>query len=176
MSYYDYYQPEAYLPQTDTYIEKDAMINEEIDKLRHSATCALFERRDVLVVASVSCIYGLGSPEDYRDLGLSLRTGMVRDRDAILRRLVDIQYTRNDIDFQRGTFRVRGDTIEIFPAGYSDTAVRVELFGDEIERLLEFEVLTGRALSEMNHIMIYPAKHHVVKDEKMRDAISSIEE
>ena len=120
VSYYDYYQPEAYVPQTDTYIEKDAAINEEIDKLRHSATCALFETADVLVVASVSCIYGLGSPEDYRDLGLSLRKGMVRDRDAILRRLVDIQYTRNDIDFQRGTFRVRGDTIEIYPAGYSE--------------------------------------------------------
>ena len=176
VSYYDYYQPEAYVPQTDTYIEKDAMINEEIDKLRHSATCALFERRAVLVVASVSCIYGLGSPEDYRDLGLSLRTGMVRDRDAILRRLVDIQYARNDFDFQRGTFRVRGDTIEIFPAGYSDKAVRVELFGGEIERILEFNVITGRALSEMNHIMIYPAKHHVVKDEKMLAAIRSIEE
>ena len=176
VSYYDYYQPEAYVPQTDTYIEKDAAINEEIDKLRHSATCALFERRDVLVVASVSCIYGLGSPEDYRDLGLSLRKGMVRDRDAILRRLVDIQYTRNDIDFQRGTFRVRGDTIEIYPAGYSEKAVRVELFGDEIDRLLEFDVLTGRALAEINHVMIYPATHYVVKGDKMRRAIQSIEE
>lgn len=176
VSYYDYYQPEAYIPHTDTYIEKDALINEEIDKLRHSATCALFERRDVLVVASVSCIYGLGSPGDYRDLGLSLRAGMIRDRDAILRRLVDIQYVRNDVDFQRGTFRARGDTIEIFPAGYSDKAVRVEMFGDEIERILEFDVLTGKALAELNHIMIYPAKHHVVKDEKMQAAIRSIEE
>ncbi|HOA70300.1 MAG TPA: excinuclease ABC subunit UvrB [Bacillota bacterium] len=176
VSYYDYYQPEAYIPHTDTYIEKDALINEEIDKLRHSATCALFERRDVLVVASVSCIYGLGSPGDYRDLGLSLRAGMIRDRDAILRRLVDIQYVRNDVNFQRGTFRARGDTIEIFPAGYSDKAVRVEMFGDEIERILEFDVLTGKALAELNHIMIYPAKHHVVKDEKMQAAIRSIEE
>jgi len=176
VSYYDYYQPEAYIPHTDTYIEKDALINEEIDKLRHSATCALFERRDVLVVASVSCIYGLGSPGDYRDLGLSLRAGMIRDRDAILRRLVDIQYVRNDVDFQRGTFRARGDTIEIFPAGYSDKAVRVEMFGDEIERILEFDVLTGKALAELNHVMIYPAKHHVVKDEKMQAAIRSIEE
>ena len=176
VSYYDYYQPEAYIAQSDTYIEKDALVNEEIDKLRHSATCALFERRDVLVVASVSCIYGLGSPEDYRDLGLSLRKGMIRDRDSILRRLVDIQYTRNDIDFQRGTFRARGDTLEIYPAGYSDKAVRIELFGDEIERILEFEVLTGQALAEMNHVMIYPAKHYVVKDEKMESAIVSIEE
>jgi len=176
VSYYDYYQPEAYIPHTDTYIEKDALINEEIDKLRHSATCALFERRDVLVVASVSCIYGLGSPGDYRDLGLSLRAGMIRDRDAILKRLVDIQYVRNDVDFQRGTFRARGDTIEIFPAGYSDKAVRVEMFGDEIERILEFDVLTGKALAELNHVMIYPAKHHVVKDEKMQAAIRSIEE
>jgi len=176
VSYYDYYQPEAYIPHTDTYIEKDALINEEIDKLRHSATCALFERRDVLVVASVSCIYGLGSPGDYRDLGLSLRAGMIRDRDAILRRLVDVQYVRNDVNFQRGTFRARGDTIEIFPAGYSDKAVRVEMFGDEIERILEFDVLTGKALAELNHIMIYPAKHHVVKDEKMQAAIRSIEE
>lgn len=176
VSYYDYYQPEAYLAHTDTYIEKDALVNEEIDKLRHSATCALFERRDVLVVASVSCIYGLGSPEDYKDLVLSLRTGMVRDRDRILRRLVDIQYTRNDIDFQRGTFRARGDTIEIYPAGSSDKAIRVELFGDEIDRILEFDVLTGQALSEMNHVMIYPAKHYVVKDENMQHAFVSIEE
>lgn len=176
VSYYDYYQPEAYIPQTDTYIEKDAMINDEIDKLRHSATCALFERRDVLTVASVSCIYGLGSPEDYRDLVLSVRKGMQKEREEILRRLVDIQYTRNDIDFQRGTFRVRGDTIEIYPAGSTDTAVRVELFGDEVERILQFDVLTGRAISEMNHVMIYPAKHYVVKDEKMALAIKTIEE
>jgi len=176
VSYYDYYQPEAYIPQTDTYIEKDATINDEIDKLRHSATCALFERRDVLVVASVSCIYGLGSPEDYRDLVLSLRKGMVRDRDDILRRLVDIQYTRNDVDFQRGTFRVRGDVVEIFPVGSSDKAVRVELFGDEIERILEFDTLTGQALSETNHVMIYPAKHYVTTSEKMKRALDSIEE
>ncbi len=176
VSYYDYYQPEAYVAPTDTYIEKDALVNEEIDKLRHSATCALFERRDALVVASVSCIYGLGSPEDYKDLVLSLRTGMVRDRDSILRRLVDIQYVRNDIDFHRGTFRARGDTVEIYPAGYSDKAIRVELFGDEIDRILEFDPLTGQAISEMNHAMIYPAKHYVVKEDKMRDAIVSIEE
>ncbi len=176
VSYYDYYQPEAYLAPTDTYIEKDALVNEEIDKLRHSATCALFERRDVLVVSSVSCIYGLGSPEDYRDLVLSLRVGMIKDRDEILRRLVDIQYTRNDIDFQRGTFRVRGDTVEIFPVGSTDKGIRVELFGDEIDRVLEFDVLTGQALSQMNHVMIYPAKHYVVKDEKMQNAILAIEE
>jgi excinuclease ABC subunit B len=176
VSYYDYYQPEAYVPQSDTYIEKDATINDEIDKLRHSATCALFERRDVLVVASVSCIYGLGSPEDYRDLVLSLRKGMVRDRESILRRLVDIQYIRNDIDFQRGTFRVRGDVIEIYPAGSTDKAARVELFGDEIERLVEFEVLTGKPLAEMNHVAVYPRSHYVVSDEKMQRAVMSIEE
>lgn len=176
VSYYDYYQPEAYVPQTDTYIEKDATVNDEIDKLRHSATCALFERRDVLVVASVSCIYGLGSPEDYRDLVLSLRKGMVKDRQAILRRLVDIQYTRNDIDFQRGTFRVRGDVVEIYPAGATDKAVRVELFGDEIERLVEFDVLTGKPLAEMNHVAIYPASHYVVGEDKKQRAISAIEE
>jgi len=175
VSYYDYYQPEAYIPQTDTYIEKDATINDEIDKLRHSATCALFERRDVLVVASVSCIYGLGSPEDYRDLVLSLRRGMVKDREQILRRLVDIQYTRNDVDFQRGTFRVRGDTVEIYPAGSTDKAIRVELFGDEVDRIVEFDAVTGGPLAEMNHVMIYPAKHYVTTVEKMLRAISSIE-
>jgi len=176
VSYYDYYQPEAYVPQGDTYIEKDATINDEIDKLRHSATFALFERRDVLVVASVSCIYGLGSPEDYRDLVLSLRVGMVRDRQSILRRLVDIQYIRNDIDFQRGTFRVRGDVIEIYPAGATDKAIRVELFGDEIERIVEFEVLTGKPVAEMNHVAVYPARHYVVTDEKMQRAVVSIEQ
>ncbi|QUL97960.1 MAG: excinuclease ABC subunit UvrB [Candidatus Fermentithermobacillus carboniphilus] len=176
VSYYDYYQPEAYIPQTDTYIEKDALINDEIDKLRHSATCALFERRDVLVVASVSCIYGLGSPEDYRELVLSVRQGMVKDREAILRRLVDIQYTRNDVDFQRGTFRVRGDTVEVFPAGSTDKAIRIELFGDVVDRIVEFDVLTGEALSEMNHVMIYPARHYVTTDEKMARAIASIEQ
>lgn len=175
VSYYDYYQPEAYVPQSDTYIEKDSTVNEEIDRLRHSATCALFERRDVLVVASVSCIYGLGSPSDYRDLVLSLRKGMIKGRQEILRRLVDIQYTRNDLDFQRGTFRVRGDTVEIYPVGSTDKAVRVELFGDEIERLTEFDVLTGRALSEMNHVAVYPARHYVVTDETMVRARASIE-
>jgi excinuclease ABC subunit B len=176
VSYYDYYQPEAYVPQTDTYIEKDALVNDEIDKLRHSATCALFERRDVVTVASVSCIYGLGLPEDYRDMVVSIRKGMFRDRDEILRRLVDIQYSRNDIDFQRGTFRVRGDTIEIYPVGSTDKGIRVELFGDEVDRIVEFNVLTGQAISEMNHVAIYPAKHYVVKDEKMSMAIASIEE
>lgn len=176
VSYYDYYQPEAYVPQTDTYIEKDALVNDEIDKLRHSATCALFERRDVVTVASVSCIYGLGLPEDYRDMVVSIRKGMFRDRDEILRRLVDIQYSRNDIDFQRGTFRVRGDTIEIHPVGSTDKGIRVELFGDEVDRIVEFNVLTGQAISEMNHVAIYPAKHYVVKDEKMSMAIASIEE
>ena len=175
VSYYDYYQPEAYVPQTDTYIEKDSTINDEIDKLRHSATCALFERRDVIVVASVSCIYGLGSPSDYRDLVLSLRKGMVRDRQEILRRLVDIQYTRNDIDFQRGTFRVRGDTVEIYPAGSTDRAVRVELFGDEIDRIIEFDVLTGQAVTERTHVAIYPARHYVVTGEKMARAVEGIE-
>jgi excinuclease ABC subunit B len=176
VSYYDYYQPEAYVPQTDTYIEKDALVNDEIDKLRHSATCALFERRDVVTVASVSCIYGLGLPEDYRDMVVSIRKGMFRDRDEILRRLVDIQYSRNDIDFQRGTFRVRGDTIEIYPVGSTDKGIRVELFGDEVDRIVEFNVLTGQAISEMNHVAIYPAKHYVVKDEKISMAIASIEE
>lgn len=175
VSYYDYYQPEAYVPQSDTYIEKDATINDEIDKLRHSATFALLERRDVLVVASVSCIYGLGSPEDYRDLVLSLRKGMVKERQAILRRLVDIQYVRNDIDFQRGTFRVRGDTVEIYPAGSTDKAVRVEMFGDEIERLVEFDVFTGKILAEMSHAAVYPARHYVVTGQKMERAIGTIE-
>lgn len=175
VSYYDYYQPEAYVPQSDTYIEKDATINDEIDKLRHSATFALFERRDVLVVASVSCIYGLGSPEDYHNLVLSLRRGMVKERHEILRRLVDIQYTRNDLDFQRGTFRVKGEIVEIFPAGATDRAVRVELFGDEVERLTEFDVLTGQTVAEMNHVAVYPARHYVVTDEKMIRAVAGIE-
>jgi excinuclease ABC subunit B len=175
VSYYDYFQPEAYVPQTDTYIEKDSAINDEIDKLRHSATTALFERRDVLVVASVSCIYGLGSPEDYRDLVLSLRPGMQRDRQQILRKLVDIQYLRNDIDFQRGTFRVRGDTLEIFPASSTDKAIRIELFGDEVERLTEFDVLTGQAVAEMDHVAVFPARHFVTTDEKTLRAIASIE-
>lgn len=176
VSYYDYYQPEAYVAQTDTYIEKDATVNDEIDKLRHSATSALLERRDVLVVASVSCIYGLGSPEDYRDMMVSLRPGMVKDRQEILRKLVEIQYTRNDFDFQRGTFRVRGDTLEIYPAGATDKAVRVELFGDEIERITEFDVLTGKALTEERYVAIFPARHYVTTDEKLLRAIGTIEE
>lgn len=176
VSYYDYYQPEAYIPQTDTYIEKDASINEEIDKLRHSATSALFERRDVIIVASVSCIYGLGSPEEYRELVLSLRVGMERSREEVLHRLVDIQYVRNDINFQRGTFRVRGDVLEIFPASQSERAIRVEFFGDEIERITEIDVLTGEILGLREHVAIFPASHYVTREEKMKLAIASIEQ
>ncbi|BBB91741.1 MAG TPA: excinuclease ABC subunit UvrB [Methylomusa anaerophila] len=175
VSYYDYYQPEAYIAQTDTYIEKDASINDEIDKLRHSATSSLFERRDVIIVASVSCIYGLGSPEDYRDLMLSLRQGQVKDRDDILRKLVDIQYERNDINFTRGKFRVRGDIVEIFPAGYGEKALRIELFGDEVERILEVDTMTGEILAERKHIAIYPASHYVTSRENMLRAIRDIE-
>jgi excinuclease ABC subunit B len=175
VSYYDYYQPEAYIPQTDTYIEKDSAVNEEIDKLRHSATAALFERKDVIIVASVSCIYGLGSPEDYRELMLSLREGQEYDRDRILRKLVDIQYSRNDIDFHRGTFRVRGDVIEIIPAANSEKAIRVEMFGDEIERILEIDTLTGEILCRRKHIAIFPASHYVTEAEKMERAIANIE-
>ncbi|MBP2646254.1 MAG: uvrB [Firmicutes bacterium] len=176
VSYYDYYQPEAYIAHTDTYIEKDASINDEIDKLRHSATSSLFERRDVIVVASVSCIYGLGSPEDYYNLVLSVRQGQVRDRDEILRRLVAIQYERNDINFVRGTFRVRGDVIEVFPAAYGEKAVRIELFGDEVERILEIDTLTGEILAERKHIAIYPASHHVSSRENLLRAAADIEE
>ena len=175
VSYYDYYQPEAYVPQTDTYIEKDALINDEIDKLRHSATSSLFERKDVIVVASVSCIYGLGAPEDYRDLVLSLRVGNEMPREQILRKLVDIQYTRNDVDFQRGTFRVRGDVIEIFPASMAERAIRVELFGDEIDRLTEIDALTGEVLAYRDHVAIYPASHYVTHEWKLKRAIESIE-
>lgn len=175
VSYYDYYQPEAYIPHTDTYIEKDASINDEIDKLRHSATSALFERRDVIIVASVSCIYGLGSPEEYRDLVLSLRVGMMRDRDEVLRKLVDIQYVRNDVNFQRGTFRVRGDVLEIFPASRDEQALRVEFFGDEIERITEIDVLTGEVLAEREHVAVFPASHYVTREENLRRAIKSIE-
>ncbi|MBY0085166.1 excinuclease ABC subunit UvrB [Brevibacillus sp. M2.1A] len=175
VSYYDYYQPEAYIPQSDTFIEKDSSINEEIDKLRHSATSALFERRDVIIVASVSCIYGLGSPEEYRELLLSLRVGMEKGRDEILHRLVDIQYTRNDINFTRGTFRVRGDVVEIFPASQSEQAIRVEFFGDEIERITSIDVLTGEILGQRDHIAIFPASHYVTREEKMKLAIQSIE-
>ena len=175
VSYYDYYQPEAYIAHTDTYIEKDASINDEIDKLRHSATCSLFERRDVIIVASVSCIYGLGSPEDYQGLVLSLRQGQFYERDAILRKLVSIQYERNDINFVRGKFRVRGDVIEIFPAGYNEKALRIELFGDEIERILETDALTGEILAERKHISIYPASHYVTSKENMLRAAADIE-
>lgn len=176
VSYYDYYQPEAYVPQTDTYIEKDASINEEIDKLRHSATASLFERKDVIIVASVSCIYGLGDPIDYNDMVLSLRPGMIRDRDQVLRKLVDIQYTRNDMNFVRGTFRVRGDVVEIFPAASSERAVRVEFFGDEIDRIVEIDVLTGEVIGLRDHISIFPASHYVIAPDKMERAVKAIEE
>ncbi|MDR3560159.1 MAG: excinuclease ABC subunit UvrB [Negativicutes bacterium] len=175
VSYYDYYQPEAYIAHTDTYIEKDASINDEIDKLRHSATSSLFERRDVIVVASVSCIYGLGSPEDYYNLVLSVRQGQTRDRDEILRRLVDIQYERNDVNFVRGKFRVRGDVIEIFPAAYGERAVRIELFGDEVDRILEIDTLTGEILAERKHIAIYPASHYVTSRDNLLRAVGDIE-
>ena len=176
VSYYDYYQPEAYVPSTDTFIEKDSAINEEIDKLRHSATSALFERRDVVIIASVSCIYGLGDPEEYKENMLSLRPGMEQDRDKVLRRLVDIQYNRNDVNFQRGTFRVRGDVVEIFPANSSENALRVEFFGDEIERITEVHALTGEVLGQRSHITIFPASHFVTGSEKMESAITAIEE
>ncbi|NLW59726.1 MAG: excinuclease ABC subunit UvrB [Firmicutes bacterium] len=175
VSYYDYYQPEAYIPQSDTYIEKDASINQEIDRLRHASTSALFERRDVLIVASVSCIYGLGSPEDYQGMTLSLKHGDTRNRDKILRRLVGIQYTRNDVGFTRGTFRVRGDVIEIIPV-YGETVIRIELFGDEIDRILEVDPLTGEILGEKEQITIYPGTHYVTSEEKLKAAIRSIEE
>ncbi|GGN93001.1 excinuclease ABC subunit UvrB [Saccharibacillus kuerlensis] len=175
VSYYDYYQPEAYVPSSDTYIEKDSSINEEIDKLRHSATSSLFERRDVVIVASVSCIYGLGSPQEYGNLLLSLRVGMEKSRQDILSRLVDIQYQRNDINFVRGTFRVRGDVVEIFPASRDEQAVRIELFGDEIERITEIDVLTGEIVAEREHIAIFPASHFVTREETMKIAIKNIE-
>ncbi|MCT2195550.1 MULTISPECIES: excinuclease ABC subunit UvrB [Paenibacillus] len=175
VSYYDYYQPEAYIPSSDTYIEKDSSINEEIDKLRHSATSALFERRDVIIVASVSCIYGLGSPMEYRNLVLSLRVGMEKPRNQILSRLVDIQYQRNDINFVRGTFRVRGDVLEIFPASHGEKAIRVEFFGDEIERITEIDVLTGELVGEREHVAIFPASHFVTQEETMKIALQNIE-
>ena len=174
VSYYDYYQPEAYIPSSDTYIEKDAQINEEIDKLRHSATSALFERQDVIIVASVSCIYGLGNPEQYKKLGVSLRPGMQKDRDAVLRELVGIQYSRNDVNFTRSTFRVRGDSVEIFPASSSEQAIRVEFFGDEIDRIVEIDTLTGEVLGSRNHIAIFPASHFVTSPEAMARAMQSI--
>ncbi len=174
VSYYDYYQPEAYVPSTDTYIEKDSAINDEIDKLRHSATAALSERSDVIIVASVSCIYGLGSPIDYKNMVISLRPGMEKDRDEVIHKLIDIQYTRNDMDFKRGSFRVRGDVLEIFPAYSGDTAYRVEFFGDEVDRISEVDALTGEVKCQLGHIAIYPASHYVVSKEKMEAATKAI--
>ena len=176
VSYYDYYQPEAYVPSTDTYIAKDSDINDEIDKLRHSATASLTERKDVIVVSSVSCIYGLGSPIDYQNMTLSVRPGMIRDRDDVLRKLVDIQYERNDIDFHRGTFRVHGDVVEIYPASATDVAVRIEFFGDEIDRISEIDVLSGNIKCDLEHVVIFPASHYVVAPDKMAEAIKDIEE
>ena len=176
VSYYDYYQPEAYVPQTDTFIEKDASINDEIDKLRHSATSSLFERNDVIVIASVSCIYGLGNPEEYKDLVVSVRKGMEMERNELLRKLVDNQYARNDIDFRRGTFRVRGDVVEIFPASRDELCVRVEFFGDEIDRIREVNYLTGEVIAEREHFLSYPASHFVTREEKMKVAIERIEQ
>lgn len=175
VSYYDYYQPEAYVPSTDTYIEKDSAINDEIDRLRHSATAALSERRDVIIVASVSCIYGLASPVDYKNMTLSLRPGMQVDRDAVIRRLVDIQYIRNEMDFKRGTFRVHGDVVEIFPIGAEDYAYRVEFFGDEVDRISQTDVLTGEVKARMEHIMLFPASHYVVPEDRMKAALVNIE-
>ena len=174
VSYYDYYQPEAYVPSTDTYIEKDSAINDEIDKLRHSATAVLSERRDVIIIASVSCIYGLGSPIDYAEMVISLRQGMIKDRDEVIRKLVDIQYNRNDFDFHRGTFRVRGDIVEVFPAYVSNRAYRIEFFGDEIDKISEMDVLSGDVIAELSHIAIYPASHYIVPPDKMLKATQDI--
>ena len=174
VSYYDYYQPEAYVPSSDTYIEKDSSINDEIDKLRHSATAALSERRDVIIVASVSCIYGLGSPIDYQNMTVSLRPGMIKDRDEVMEKLVEIQYTRNDMDFKRGTFRARGDVLEIFPVSESDKALRVEFFGDEVDRITEIDVLTGEVKASLEHMVIFPASHYVVDHESMERATRDI--
>ena len=176
VSYYDYYQPEAYVPSSDTYIEKDSAINDEIDKLRHSATAALSERKDVVVVSSVSCIYGLGDPIDYEDMTLSVRPGQIKDMEEVVKRLVDIQYTRNDMDFKRGTFRIRGDIVEIFPVASTDRAIRLEFFGDEIDRISEVDVLTGTALAELSHVVVFPASHYVVTPEKMSEALKKLEE
>ena len=176
VSYYDYYQPEAYVPSSDTYIEKDSAINDEIDKLRHSATAALSERKDVVVVSSVSCIYGLGDPIDYEEMTLSVRPGQIKDMEEVVKRLVDIQYTRNDMDFKRGTFRVRGDVVEIFPVASTDKAVRLEFFGDEIDRISEIDVLTGNTVAELAHVVIFAASHYVVAPEKMKEALSRLEE
>ena len=176
MSYYDYYQPEAYIPSSDTYIAKDSAINEEIDKLRLSATAALVERRDVVIIASVSCIYGLGSPVDYQNMMVSLRPGQEKDRDEVIKKLISIQYTRNDMDFHRGTFRVRGDVLEIFPANFSETAYRVEFFGDEVERITEIDILTGEIKNQLQHIAVFPASHYVVPQEKINEACVAIEQ
>ncbi|AOR24668.1 excinuclease ABC subunit UvrB [Clostridium taeniosporum] len=175
VSYYDYYQPEAYVPQTDTFIEKDASINDEIDKLRHSATSALFERRDVIIVASVSCIYGLGNPDEYKKLTISLRKGMEKERDEIIKKLIEIQYERNDIDFSRGTFRVRGDLLDIIPSSTSSKGIRIEFFGDEIDRIREFDVLTGKIIGERNHVSIFPASHFATSKETLERSLSEIE-
>ncbi|MCR5835317.1 MAG: excinuclease ABC subunit UvrB [Lachnospiraceae bacterium] len=175
VSYYDYYQPEAYVPSTDTYIEKDSSINDEIDKLRHSATMALMERRDVIIVSSVSCIYGLGDPIDYKNMVISLRPGMIKDRDEVIHKLIEIQYERNDMDFKRGSFRVRGDVVEIFPASASDYAIRVEFFGDEVDRIAEINTLTGDIVNRLEHVAIFPNSHYVVPPEKMEKALKSIE-
>ena len=175
VSYYDYYQPEAYVPSSDTYIAKDSAINDEIDKLRLSATMALAERKDVIIVSSVSCIYGLGDPVDYKEMVISLRPGMEKDRDEVMRKLIDIQYDRNDMDFKRGTFRVRGDVLEIFPAMNTDTAIRVEFFGDEIDRITEIDVLTGEVKTSLEHAAVFPASHYVVPMEKILEAAKNIE-
>ena len=174
VSYYDYYQPEAYVPSTDTYIEKDSAINDEIDKLRHSATAALSERNDVIIVASVSCIYGLGSPIDYKNMVISLRPGMEKDRDEVIHKLIDIQYTRNEMDFKRGSFRVRGDVLEVFPAYSGSEAYRIEFFGDEVDRIIEIEALTGEVKAQLEHVAIFPASHYVVPKEKMMRATENI--
>lgn len=176
VSYYDYYQPEAYLPQTDTYIEKDSSVNDEIDKLRHSATSALFERKDVIIVSSVSCIYGLGNPDEYRKLSISLREGMKKDRDELIKRLVEIQYERNEFNFVRGTFRVRGDVVDIFPASYTSTGIKIEFFGDEVDRIREFNVVTGDIIGKRSHISIFPASHFAISHDKLEIAIEKIEE
>ena len=175
VSYYDYYQPEAYIPSTDTFIEKDSAVNEEIDRMRHSATAWLTERRDVIIVASVSCIYGLGNPEEYEGLSISLREGMQMDRDRLIDALIDIQYERNDVDFKRTTFRVRGDVLEIIPAGYSEKALRVEFFGDQIDRISEIDPLTGKVLRLLKHVMIFPASHYATSRAKLDKCLEQIE-
>ena len=175
VSYYDYYQPEAYVPSSDTYIAKDSSINDEIDKLRLSATASLIERRDVIIIASVSCIYGLGEPENFEKMMVSLRPGMSKDRDEVLRQLIDIQYDRNEMDFKRGTFRVRGDVVEVIPANEADMAVRIEFFGDEIDRITKVDVLTGEIKSELSHVAIFPASHYVVSKEDLERAVKGIE-